>query len=242
MPKRRRYTSRNTRRGRYHFAAWLGLVVILLAIIGVVALTVSMVSIIKKANEHTDMMLELYDEAYPLIQYQPKPFASLEEADQSLLLQSAIFRLNEMENVRRLREKSDEYSYKQDEYGRLIIPVETIDESFKTLYGSDIQPQHQTLGESGGKSYTFEYDKANACYYVPFSESSSLYTTIVDKCKYNRKNVSIRVGYALTSDLDIDNHGNIVEPTASKIEYYQWYTFIKTNEDTWVLNSVENEE
>lgn len=241
MPKRRRYTSRNTRRGRHHFAAWLGLVILLLAIIGMVYLVLTSIAIFQKANDHTDQIEELYDIAYPLIQYQPTDFASLEEADQSVLLQSAIFRITENERVRQAKEKTDEYAYELDKYGRLIISVDEINNSFETMFGDSITPKHQTLGESSGAAYTFEYDKANACYHVPFSVSSSMYTFKADKYRVAHGIISIRVGYALTSNLDVDNHGNPKEPTDSQMEYYQWYSFERTAESVYHIVAISSE-
>lgn len=241
MPKRRRYTSRNTRRGRHHFAAWLGLVILLLAIIGMVYLVLTSIAIFQKANDHTDQIEELSDFAYPLIQYQPTDFASLEEADQSVLLQAAIFRITENERVRQAKEKTDEYAYELDKYGRLIISVEEINNSFETLFGDSITPKHQTLGESSGAAYTFEYDKANACYHVPFSVSSSMYTFKADKYRVAHGIISIRIGYALTSNLDVDNHGDPKEPTDSQMEYYQWYSFERTAEGLYHIVSISSE-
>lgn len=237
QPKRRRRTSRGTRRGQRRFAAWIGLIVIFLAIVGVIALGVMTVGLIQKAFDHSDQMIELRDLAAPLIEYQPASFDTLEDADDTVLLKAAIFRITEAERIRQLREKTDVYNYKTDDYGRLILPVEEINRSFAALFGDKVTPHHQTLGEESGVAYIFEYDKANACYHVPVSDSSSLYTTSVSDIRLHGNEAQILVNYALTQNLSVDKYGNTLEPDASNIEFSQWYVF-EENGSGWTIIAV----
>ena len=239
QPKRRRRTSRGTRRGQRRFAAWIGLIVILLALVGVATVGVLSVKLIQKAADHSDLMIELRDLASPLVEYQPAAFDAPENADDTVLLQAAIFRVTEAERIRQLKEKTDAYNYATDDYGRLILPVEEINASFKTLFGESITPKHQTLGEEGGVAYTFEYDKANACYYVPFSVSSSLYTVSADAIKLHGNEARVRINFALTSDLPVDDYGNTMEPDSSTIDHSQWFVFREVG-DGWIITAVED--
>ena len=156
-----------------------------------------------------------------------------------MLLRAAIFRITEVERIRQLKEGTDTYAYERDDYGRIILSVKEVNESFAVLFGKDAVPHHQTLGEASGIAYTFEYDKANACYYVPVSISSSLYTTLTDQIDVRGNITRIRVGYVLTSKLGFDNHGNQLPPTPADVEYYQWFSF--TQEDgRWILAAVSD--
>ena len=238
-PKRRRRTSRGTRRGQRRFAAWLGLIVLFLAILGVISLGALSVKLVQKASDHSDLMIELRDLAAPLIEYQPAAFDSLEEADDATLLQAAIFRVTEAERIRQLQEKTDTYNYETDDYGRLIIPVEEINASFVALFGDKLTPNHQTLGKDSGVAYTFEYDKANACYYVPFSFFSSLYTTSADAIRLNGDEAQVRINYALTKNLPVDKYGDTLPPDSTTIEYSQWFTFSENN-NVWTITKVED--
>ncbi len=239
QPKRRRRTSRGTRRGQRRFAAWIGLIVLFFAIVGVASLGVLSVKLVQKASDHSDVMIQLRDLAAPLIEYQPTAFDALENADDTTLLQAAIFRVTEAERIRQLKEKTDTYNYETDDYGRLILPVEEINASFKALFGDAVTPHHQTLGEEGGVAYTFEYDKANACYYVPFSVSSSLYTTVADAIRLHGNEAQVRIGYALTQNLPVDDYGNPITPDSTTIEYSQWFTFTETDSG-WIITAVED--
>ena len=239
QPKRRRRTSRGTRRGQRRFAALIGLIVIFFALIGVVALGFLSVGLIRKATDHSDLMIELRDLASPLIEYQPTAFDTPEEADDATLLQAAIFRVTEAERIRQLQEKTDTYNYETDDNGRLILPVEEVNASFKTLFGDKIDPHHQTLGEDSGVAYTFEYDKANACYHVPVSVGSSLYTTKADAIRLHGNEAQVRINYALTKNLPVDKYGNTMEPDGSTTEYAQWFHFVEAD-GGWILTAVED--
>lgn len=237
QPKRRRHTSRGTRRGQRRFAALLGLIVLFFALVGVVSLGFLTVTLVQKAGDHSELMIELRDLAAPLIEYQPTAFDTLSEADDTELLQAAIFRVTEAERIRQLQEKTDTFNYETDDYGRLILPVEEINASFQAMFGDSVTPTHQTLGEESGVAYTFEYDKANACYYVPFSVSSSLYTTKASAIRLSGKEAQVRIDYALTSNLPVDKYGNAEEPDNNTTEYSQWFTFTEISGD-WILTAV----
>ena len=239
QPKYRRRTSRGTRRGRYRMAAMLGLVVLFFAIVGVIATGFLGVQLFSKATDRTDLMNELTEVAAPLIEYQPTAFASIDKADQAVLLQAAIFRITEAERIRQLREGTDTYAYERDDYGRIILSLKEVNESFATLFGKDAAPHHQTLGKESGVAYTFEYDKANACYHVPVSISSSLYTTLTDQIETRGNVTRIRVGYALASKLGFDNHGQQLAPTAADVDYYQWFSFAR-EDGRWIITAVSD--
>lgn len=245
-PKHRRHNSRGTRRGQRRFAALLGLIVLLFAIVGVISVGVLSVNLFQKATDHTELMIELRDLAAPLIEYQPAAFDSLENADETTLLKAAIFRITEAERIRQLGEKKTnekheaKSNYVVDDYGRLTLSVQDVNEAFEAMFGTDVTPHHQTLGGAeSGMAYIVEYDKSNACYYAPISEYASNYTTSVDDIKLTGKEAKIRVNYALTADLPIDKYGNDLPPDSKTIKYSQWFTFRK-NGNKWTIVSVEN--
>lgn len=239
QPKYRRRTSRGTRRGRYRMAAMLGLVVLFFAIIGVIAAGFLGVQLVTKATDRTDLMNELAEVAAPLIEYQPTTFSSIDKADQAVLLQAAIYRITEAERIRQLREGTDTYAYERDDYGRIILSLKEVNESYALLFGKDATPHHQTLGKESGVAYTFEYDKTNACYHVPVSISSSLYVTLTDRIDVRGNTTRIRVGYALASKLGYDNRGHQLNPTAADVDYYQWFSFVR-EDGHWIITAVSD--
>lgn len=239
-PSSPRYSSGGARRGQYRFAAWLGLVVILLALFGLLTLLSMGIRLIQRATDHSALQAELEELAAPLIEYPPKEFASIDEADPESLLIAAIYRLADQDRIYKLQNHTDTSRYVVDEYGRLVITVTEVNESFRTLFGSSVTPVHQTIGEHGGIAYTYEYDKANAWYHVPAIAASSLYTSVTEGITVSGKTATLRVGYALTSLLDYDSRGRQLPPTASQMSLYRYFTFTKT-EDGWILSSLKQE-
>lgn len=230
-------------RGRYRFAAWIGLVVILFAIIGVIAVVVLGVNLIRNATDQTDLMTELHDFAYPISYYQPTAFDELEEADSDKLLLAAVYKITKAEEVRQLRENTGEFSYDLDEEARLIIPTETITKAYKTLFGQDAEPVFNTIGSDSQSYAQFFYDKENNCMHVPwiYSTSSSLYVTVADDIRLRSNTARVRIGYVLQTALGYDDFGNRLQPTAEQASYFQWYVFQQDAEDNWYLIAVEGE-
>lgn len=239
-PSSPRYSSGGARRGQYRFAAWLGLVVILLALFGLLTLLSMGIRLIQRATDHSALQTELEELAAPLIEYPPKEFASIDKADPEGLLIAAIYRLADRDRIYKLQNHTDASRYVVDEYGRLVIPVTEVNESFRILFGSSVTPVHQTIGEHGGIAYTYEYDKANAWYHVPAIAASSLYTAVTEGITVSGKTATLRVGYALTSLLDYDSRGRQLPPTAAQMSLYRYFTFTKT-EDGWILSSLKQE-
>ncbi len=230
-------------RGRYRFAAWIGLVVILFAIIGVLSVVVVGVNLIRNATDHTELMNELHDFAYPVSYYQPTAFDELAEADSDKLLLAAMFKITKAEEVRQLRENTGEFSYELDEEARLIIPTATITEAYKTLFGKAAEPVFNTIGSDSQSYAQFFYDKENHCMHVPwiYSTSSSLYVTVPDDITLRSNTARVRVGYVLQTALGYDDFGNRLQPTAEQASYFQWFVFEQDAEDNWYLIAVENE-
>ena len=230
-------------RGRYRFAAWIGLVVILFAIIGMISVVVLGVNLIRNATDHTELMNELHDFAYPISYYQPTAFDELEEADSDKLLLAAVYKITKAEEVRQLRENTGEFSYELDEEARLIIPTETITEAYKTLFGKDAEPVFNTIGSDSQSYAQFFYDAENNCMHVPwiYSTSSSLYVTVADDITLRSNTARVRIGYVLHTALGYDDFGNRLQPTAKQASYFQWYVFQQDAEDNWYLTAVENE-
>ena len=230
-------------RGRYRFAAWIGLIVILFAIIGVISMVVLGVNLIRNASDHTELMNELHDLAYPISYYQPTAFDELADADSDKLLLAAVYKITKAEEVRQLRENTGEFSYELDAEARLIIPTETITKAYKTLFGKDAEPVFNTIGSDSQSYAQFFYDKENNCMHVPwiYSTSSSLYVTVADDITLRSNTARVRIGYVLQTALGYDDFGNRLQPTAEQASYFQWYVFQQDAEDNWYLIGVENE-
>lgn len=234
-----RYTAGGRRRGRYRFAAPLGLLVILLTLVGAVSVVYAGVRAIQKSQDDTALRDELYYFVQPLAQYNPSAFTDVNETKQDALLLAAIWRVTEAESIR-LRQDSDAVSaYALDDLGRMLIPVSEIEASYLELFGSGSTIYHHTIGEEG-QSFTVEFDEAASVYHVP-SMSTSMYVIVLDTVKKKGDSYAVRVGYVLSTNIAIDNHGNEIKPTSDMAEYFQVYTVQRVGETGWRIVSIADE-
>lgn len=237
----RRYTAGGRRRGRFRFASLLGLFVLVLAAVGLVSLVVAGIKAIEKSQDTTALRTELGDFLNPVFQYTPSAFTSVNDSKQDALLLSAIYRVTEAERIRQLRANTSICAYELDDQGRMLIPVKTIEASYKVLFGPDAEIYNHTIGEEG-LSFTFEYDSAKGYYHIPSVSSSSMYMAVIDTLKKKGDTVVLRVGFVSGNKIGYDNKGNVITPSADKADYFQLYTVKRTSSgDAWMLVSVTDD-
>ena len=227
-------------RRRYRFAAPIGLLVILLSITGVVSLIALGVNSIRKMTDDTELITELEEFLSPVLQQSPVAFTDVNNSKQDALILSAIWKLTDAERIRQMREKDDNSIYPMDDNGRMIIPVETVEAAYASIYGEAAVPYHHTMGGEPGNLLTTEYNKEENCYYVPYMSSSTLYTTVSDKLTKKKDIYTLRIGFVPSNDLQIDEKGNDIPPTVDMASHFQLYT-IKKNGNGWMLVSIEDE-
>lgn len=233
-----RYTAKGRRKGRYGYAAPLGLVIILLAIIGVAALVVSGVRAIQRATDDTELKAELFDFLEPVLANYPiTAFTDVRQDNQDALVLSAIWKITDAEQIRMLRENDENSRYPVDDTGRLIIPVEEVEQAYHELFGEDAQPTHKAaIGGDAGGSFTFEYIESEQAYHVPFAIESS-YQPVADTLDKKGGRYTLRIGFVLVQDIGIDEKGDPITPTPDMAEFKQDYTLEKT-ETGWKLVAV----
>ena len=235
-----RYTRTGQRRGQRRWAAPLGLLVLLLAIVGVVALVITGINAIRKSQDDTALKEELYDFLLPVMQYNPTAFENPDDSRQDALILAAIWRITETERIRQLQEKDSASLYSIDDDGRMLVPLEEVNESYAVLFGKDAKPYHHTIGEEG-MSFTFQYDPDEGYYHVPLISSTSMYTPLVDTLKKKGDTIDVRVGYVLTTKIGIDDKGKEIPPTAADADHFQIYTVQRVGENGWKLLAVADE-
>ncbi len=232
-----RATKSGYRKGAHRFAAPLGCFVMFLSLAGVAFLVFAGVWFFRSATDDTALRTELFDFVAPVAQYQPTPFEDISQSDQNAFVMAAIYRITEAERVRMLQQKTDEYSYPVDTLGRLLIPVAEVDASYAYLFGPDAAPIHRTMGGEAGFSSTFEYDAKGALYHVPAFSSPSMYTNMVRDFKRKGDTAEITIGYALITELQIDDKGNEIPPSPEQSVFFQ--TFVVQQTDSgWKLIAV----
>lgn len=234
-PVTRRYNRWGRRRGKYAYAAPLGMLISLLAVVGVIALVVTGVGAIRRSADTTALEEELYYFLEPMLVYTPAAFEDVTAAEQDVFLNAAAYRVMLAEQIRMLREGDESTLYAVDDNGRLAVPVEEIDAAYDALFGTAAPLTHRSLDES-----SLVYSEADGVYYVPFEVANTGYRVVVDYVKRKGNTYLVRVGYVLNADILLDEHGNEIKPTADMATHYQTYTLTRTGETYYISACADN--
>ena len=221
------------RRRRVRYAAPLGFLVLLFALIGVISVIVGVVQWIAKAGDDTALREELYTFLDPVMQFCPSEFESVETAeDADTLFLSAVYRVSEAERIRQLREKDEECAYpaaEGDKLYRMVVPQSVIEESYRALFG-EAPLTNRTIGE-------VEYHEAQSVYYVPRTFNTSGYTPVLGTLKKSKGVYTVQVAYVSNADIEVDECGQSIPPTVKMAKYSQAYRVQKVD-GQWRLLSV----
>lgn len=235
-PTTRRYNKRGKRRGKYAYAAPLGMLISLLAVVGVIALVITGINAIRRSTDTSALEEELYYFLEPVLVYTPAAFEDIAVAEeQDVFLNAATYRVMLAEQIRMLREGDETTQYAVDDNGRLAVPVAEIDASYDALFGTAAPLTHRSLDDSG-----LSYSEADDVYYVPFEVANTGYRVVVDTVKRKGNTYLVRVGYVLNTDILLDEHGNEIKPTADMATHYQTYTLTRTEESYYISACADN--
>ncbi|MCL2884621.1 MAG: hypothetical protein FWF49_03975 [Oscillospiraceae bacterium] len=221
----------------------LGFIVLLLAAFGLYSLGAIGVDAIRRAADPAPLQAQLMDFLTPVFQFTPPPFGAVDENAPDALLEAAVWRVTNAEYIRMLQTKSDTPQFDTDEFGRWALPLTTVEESYRTLFGPDAPLPLHTIGDPGS-GLAYEYDDAHQLLYVPNPTMipSLTYTPVSDTMqRINSSRVVLRVGFVSNNSLQIDDKGGLIPPTPAMADYFQRYIVDRTP-DGWKLTAVESEQ
>lgn len=200
-------TERRERRRRKHpWAFPLGLVMVLLAVVGlstVIFLCVQGVRDLSKSSRQAEYG-EYQAFLTPVIMFDPDAFDDLTQANPSQLIDCSIWALltGDLE--------PDQY---QSDAGTLIVPQADVEKKFAALFGSDVKPVHQTID---GYGYQFAYDSAAGTYTIPLTGVEPIYTPQVVDAGKQGNTIVVTVAYIASNQWAQDENGNMVPAMADK--------------------------
>lgn len=234
--KHARVDKNGQRRGKYRWAAPVGFLTTVLAIIGVVAVIATGVNMVRELTDDTALREEIYYFLQPLTAYNPIPdFDNVNEEDIDELLRAAVWRITETERIRMLQEKDENTKYELDNNGRLIVPVAEVEASYKALFGADAVLNNRTLGEDD-----VEYSETNKTYFIPFNFVTSLHVPVIDTIRRNGNEYQVRVAFVSSADLEVDDHGNTLPGTPDMAAFSQIYV-LKRVDGEFIVTAVGSE-
>lgn len=238
-PVTRRYNKKGKRRGKYAYAAPVGVLVSLLSIVGVIAIIMSVVGFIRVKTDDTALKEEMYYYLEPLLLYSPTAFDNAAEQEQDAFLNAAAYRVMLAENIRMLREGAEYPKYPVDENYRIAVPVSEIEASYAALFGKDAALTHRTVEGSGIDGSALEYSEADECYYIPFYEAPSAYVFVIDSIKKTPSKYQVKVGFVPVTDIKYDEHGESIYPSADQATHFQTYTLTRDGDDYFIQSCAD---
>lgn len=231
--KRRRRRKKRTLR----YGAFLGFVVLVFALVGVVSTVVGIVDLIKRGTDDSALREELSLFLDPVMQAYPPEFGDAGSTpDQEALVFSAVYDVAQTERIRQLREKDAICRYTLTEDGRMTVPKKTVEEAFAALFGNESIREHKTLREG-----VVEYDADKQCYLVKREFTISDFLPVIDTVKEKKDVYTVRVLYVHKDDQKYDERGNAVPPTPEDGAFPQEYRVRRNEDGSLTLLSVANE-
>lgn len=143
------------RKGRIRGAGSFGLIVLLLALIGLFFALKTGIGAASDLINQTTQKTELERVIYPLVIQEPIPFADATKIDKTTIIQSAIWYLFLNEDV--------DSKYAQDDLMNTLVPSSDVDAAVIKLYGEGLRYVHHTIESN----ITIKYDVENRMYQIP---------------------------------------------------------------------------
>lgn len=215
-------------------AFWVGLLMSALSVVGAVSLVMGGISWIRSATDTTAIKEEVYYFLEPVLMYTPAAFEDVNTTEQDNLLIAAAYRVMQQEQIRMLREKDDTSAYAVDDNGRIAVPVEEVLTSYQVLFGPEATLQHRSVEASN-----LEYSEADGCYYIPFETANTASKPVVLSIKNGIETYTVRVGYVPITDIQMDQYGNEMEPTAEMATHFQTYILQKQEDGYFILSCMD---
>lgn len=192
--------------GKSFKSTFLGAVILVFAIIGVISSAVFLTNTAINIIENQDEKNMFADYITPLVIQDPPPFDSVDNLEPKTVLAAAVWNLLANEDISK---------YDTDEFGFLSVPSTDIEAYAAKLFGPGLVLQHQTFGDA---TYSIAYDETNKIYNVPSTSLFPTYTARVTNIAVQDNKYTLTVDYLSTGNI-VKNSSNKESP-ARKTMYY----------------------
>ncbi len=179
----------------------LGAVLCLLIIIGTLNVIGFAIGGVAALFDDSDRRLEYEQRLQTLVMFDPLPFASLDQMDDStarLVHESAIW--SALYTAQQSENGLDNYERDPDTEA-LIIPALEVDAAVASLFGPDYKITHESFD---GVDMSYQYLEDKQGYLVPVTSQMGLYTPRVEQLDRQNGQLRVTVGYIPTPALSGD--------------------------------------
>lgn len=214
--------SNNNKKQKWAFP--VGLIVVLLAAIGLATVVVAGVKGIDMAIDKTKRYEEYEKILTPVVLIDPDSFDDITKADMSQLMEISIWSL--------LKNDVAPDSFESNDSG-LSIPKSAVEKEFIELFGTEVTPVHGTIE---GYGIDFAYDNTSETYTVPLTGVTPIYTPDVIKVSKTTDTVVLTVACLSGNAWEQGENGEMVAPTPDK---YIRIT-LRENDENLFISAIQN--
>lgn len=198
VPKKRK------KKRAHPWAFWLGLVIAVLTVIGLVTVIMAGVDTVKKVTIKAKNIDEYNKMLVPVVMNDPDMFDDVSKADMGQLLDISIW------SILRGDLSPDKYSYVEN---NMIIPEDDVTAEYTKLFGTEVPPVHATVS---GYGYEFSYNAAEKTYSIPLTGIEPTYTPRVTDVEKKSNTIVLTVAYIAGNGWAQDAQGNMIAPEPDK--------------------------
>lgn len=160
-----------------------GLLFICLALIGAGTIVALAARYIGSLLDDSETKQDYQRLIAPLVAMDPAPFASLEEANPDMLLESAIWAALDYE---------DTSKYERNEAGSIMLPTEDVERYYSAMYGPSQTLEHRSFADL---DIEFLYISESSCYVIPITSQSGSFIPRVESIGGSGAERVLRVAY-----------------------------------------------
>ena len=187
------------------YALPLGIIVILFSVIGFVFAVYHAITGFAALLDNSDAEKEKYQKMLvPVVMNDINEFDDVTKADMAQLIEASIW------SIIKSDVETDKYEMDGD---NLLFPAADVETAFTSLFGTDVEIQHQTVFTT---AFEFEYDSEKKVYKVPITGVDPTYTPRVLDISEKSNTVILTVAYLSGGDWTQSANGDLVPPSPSK--------------------------
>jgi hypothetical protein len=192
----RRKKEEQARRSRRRSRQWIGLVLAVLVVVGVVTIVRSAIGLVQGIADNTEEKTEFENRIRYFVWFDVLPFESLEQADQDFLKQVAIWGIVDPNGTKGagLERNAD---------GQLLVPVLEVDHYAAALFGPQFRFASHGAFTDMNQGLQYGFDEANQVYMVPITSLEPMNDAVVVDIQNEQNGVKrVTVGYVALRSID----------------------------------------
>ena len=209
----------------------LGLLIAVLALVGIVTVVRAGVKGVATLFDDTQQKAEYEDRLEGLVLFDPLPFNGIENIDDLTLREAAVWGC--VYSIQETQGSFDNYNTDPDTE-QLLLPSLDVDAYLAKLLGPGFKLTHRSFEM---EDMTIEFDDATQCYKIPVTGTVGYYRAVVTKLFKRSGKLHVTVGYIPTASAD----DSIINPSSDTPTKYMDYLFERQS-GSWYLTGLTESE